>query len=65
MKNDVSLCLTLSFMSNLIELFLIRRGCVYGNGSFVFWGHHFRSTFIASRYKFIINNEERRGEEDE
>jgi len=41
------------------------RGCVFGNGSFVVWGHLFRSTFIASRYKYIMNNEERRGEEDE
>jgi len=40
-------------------------GCVFGHGSFVVWGHHFRSTFIASTDKYIINNEEKRGEEDE
>ena len=28
-------------------------------------GHHFRSTFIPSRYKYMVKNEERRGEEDE
>ena len=35
------------------------------HGSFDVWGHHFRSTFIASRYKYMINNEKRREEEDE
>ena len=27
----------------------------FGHGSFVVLGHHVRSTFIASRYKYIMN----------
>ena len=38
-------------------------GCDLCNGSFVVWGHHFRSTFIASRCKYMINNECNKGEE--
>ena len=29
------------------------------------WGHHFRSTFIASRYNYMIYNECIKGEEVE
>ena len=32
-------------------------GCVFGHVSFVVWGHHFRSTFTASRYNYMINIE--------
>ena len=32
-------------------------------GSFVVWGHNFRSTFIASSCKYMINNECIKGEE--
>ena len=37
----------------------------FGHGSFVVWGYHFRSTFIASRYKFILNKACIKGEEVE
>ena len=40
-------------------------GCAFGHGSFVVWGHHFRSTFIASGYKYILNKECIKGEEVE
>ena len=40
-------------------------GCVFGHGSFVVWGHHFRSKFIASWYKYILNKECIKGEEVE
>ena len=36
-------------------------GCVFGLGSFVVWGHHLRSTFIASRYNYMLNNKYKRG----
>ena len=32
---------------------------------FSVWGHHFRSTFIASKYNYMINNECIKGEEVE
>ena len=36
---------------------------VFGHGLFVVRGHHFRSTFIASCCKYMINNECIKGEE--
>ena len=36
-----------------------------GHGSFVFWGHHFRGTVIASSCRFMISNECIKGEDNE
>ena len=38
-------------------------GFVFGHDSFAVWGHYFRITFNASRYKYVINNEIIKGEE--
>ena len=39
-------------------LFCFRSGgSVFGLGSIDVWGHHFRSTCIASSCKYMINNE--------
>ena len=56
--------LRLSSSSNFFSCFR-QGGSVFGHGSFVVWGHHFRRTFIAFCCKYMINNECVKGEEVE